>query len=75
MITVSEAIAEELHRAGVDRTFGLPGGEVLYLIDALREIGIEFTLCRHEADAGIAAAVYGKLKRTPGVVITTLGPG
>ncbi len=74
-MTVSDAVAEELQRAGVDRAFGLPGGEVLFLIDALREKGIEFTLCRHEADAGLAAAVYGKLKRVPGVVITTLGPG
>ena len=30
---------------------------------------------RHEANAGIAAAVYGKLRRQPGVVLTTLGPG
>jgi acetolactate synthase-1/2/3 large subunit len=30
---------------------------------------------RHEAHAGIAAAVYGKLRRQPGVVLTTLGPG
>src|SRR5688572_12931033 len=30
---------------------------------------------RHEANAGIAAAVYGKLKGQPGVVIATLGPG
>jgi acetolactate synthase-1/2/3 large subunit len=30
---------------------------------------------RHEANAGIAAAVYGKLTRTPGVVLATLGPG
>ncbi len=30
---------------------------------------------RHEANAGIAAAVYGKLRGQPGVVLTTLGPG
>src|SRR5688572_1504809 len=30
---------------------------------------------RHEANAGLAAAVYGKIKRQPGVVIATLGPG
>src|SRR5688572_10801733 len=30
---------------------------------------------RHEANAGIAAAVYGKLKGQPGVCIATLGPG
>lgn len=73
--TVADAVAEELARAGVDRVFGLPGGEVLQLMDAIRRQGIEFTLCRHESAAGVAAAVYGKIKGTTGVVITTLGPG
>lgn len=75
MITLAEAVADELHNAGVDRVFGLPGGEVLFFMDALRKKGIVFTLCRHESYAGIMASVYGKLKRIPGVVLTTLGPG
>jgi acetolactate synthase I/II/III large subunit len=45
------------------------------LIDELRRAGVDFVLMRHEANAGIAAAVYGKLRRQPGVVLTTLGPG
>jgi len=74
MITAS-AVAQSLKEAGVERVFGLPGGEVLVLIDELRKAGIDFVLMRHEANAGIAAAVYGKLKRQPGVVLATLGPG
>ena len=74
-VTVSDAIADELANNDVDRVFGLPGGEVLYLMDALRRRGVEFTLFRHESDAGIAAAVYGKRKGTAGVALTTLGPG
>lgn len=73
--TVADAVADELARRGVDRVFGVPGGEVLLLIDALRRHGIEYALCRHEASAGIAAAVYGKLRGTVGVVLATLGPG
>jgi acetolactate synthase-1/2/3 large subunit len=73
--TVADAIAEELQRAGIDRVFGLPGGEELVLIDALRRHGVEFVLCRHEANAGLMASVYGKLKGVPGVVVATLGPG
>jgi acetolactate synthase I/II/III large subunit len=69
------AIAKALAGAGIHKTFGLPGGEVLVLIDQLRQAGVDFVLMRHEANAGIAAAVYGKLKRQPGVVIATLGPG
>jgi len=72
---VAGAVAQALADAGITKAFGLPGGEVLVLIDELRKVGIDFVLMRHEANAGIAAAVYGKIKRQPGVVIATLGPG
>ena len=75
MATTAAAVARALAEQGIDKAFGLPGGEVLVLIDELRKAGIDFVLMRHEANAGIAAAVYGKLKRQPGVVIATLGPG
>src|SRR5204862_2884800 len=73
--TVAAATARALAAAGIDRVFGLPGGEVLVLIEELRRAGVDFVLMRHEANAGIAAAVYGKLCGRPGVVLTTLGPG
>ncbi|HMF97543.1 MAG TPA: thiamine pyrophosphate-binding protein [Vicinamibacterales bacterium] len=75
MPTTAAVIARLLSGAGIDRVFGLPGGEVLVLIDELRRAGVEFVLMRHEANAGIAAAVYGKLRGQPGVVLSTLGPG
>src|SRR5687768_2567419 len=75
MTTTAAATARLIADAGIERVFGLPGGEVLVLIDELRQAGVDFVLMRHEANAGIAAAVYGKLKRQPGVVLTTLGPG
>ena len=75
MATTAAAVARALADRGVDKAFGLPGGEVLVLIDELRKAGIDFVLMRHEANAGIAAAVYGKLTKQPGVVIATLGPG
>lgn len=75
MSTVAATVARSIAEAGIARVFGLPGGEVLVLIDELRKVGVDFVLMRHEANAGIAAAVYGKLKGQPGVVIATLGPG
>ena len=75
MTSTAAVTARLLADAGVDRVFGLPGGEVLVLIDELRRAGIDFVLMRHEANAGLAAAVYGKLRGQPGVVLTTLGPG
>jgi acetolactate synthase-1/2/3 large subunit len=73
--TVAAAVARSIAAAGIDRVFGLPGGEVLVLIDELRKVGVDFVLMRHEANAGLAAAVYGKLRGTAGVTVATLGPG
>src|SRR6266516_2460044 len=75
MHTTAAAVAKLIADAGIERVFGLPGGEILVLMDELRRAGIDFVLMRHESNAGIAAAVYGKLRRQPGVVLTTLGPG
>src|SRR5215217_7793078 len=75
MTSTAAATARVLADAGITRVFGLPGGEVLVLMDELRRAGIDFVLMRHESNAGIAAAVYGKLRGQPGVVLTTLGPG
>jgi acetolactate synthase I/II/III large subunit len=75
MMTTAAAVARTIADAGIERVFGLPGGEVLVLIDELRKAGVDFVLMRHEANAGIAAAVYGKLLGQPGVVLATLGPG
>ena len=75
MTSTAAATASVLADAGITRVFGLPGGEVLVLMDELRRAGVDFVLMRHESNAGIAAAVYGKLRGQPGVVLTTLGPG
>jgi acetolactate synthase-1/2/3 large subunit len=74
-VTVAEAIAAEIERAGIDRVFGIPGGEVLPLIEALRQQGTEFVLCNHESSAGMMASAYGRVSGQPGIVLTTLGPG
>jgi acetolactate synthase-1/2/3 large subunit len=55
--------------------FGLPGGEILDVIEAGRQAGIEFLLTRHEATASFMADVTGQIRRSPGVCVSTLGPG
>src|SRR4026207_354762 len=73
MTSTAGATARILSEAGIQRVFGLPGGEVLVLIDELRRAGIDFVLMRHEANAGLAAAVYGKLRRRPGAGLAPPG--
>jgi len=73
--TCAEVLATTLRDAGVDRMFGLPGGEILDFIEAARTVGIEFILVRHEAVAAFMADVAGQIARKPAVCVSTLGPG
>ena len=75
MTTVAQTFARELVRAGVRRVFGLPGGETLDLMEGFRQEGLTFILARHETAAAFMAATSGELTGTPGVCLTTLGPG
>lgn len=75
MPTVAQAIAATLHAAGVRHVFGLPGGETVELLDALRLQGIAFVLVHHEASAVFMADAYARITGTVGVCLTTLGPG
>lgn len=68
-------MARVLAEAGVRYVFGHPGGEVAHFIEALRREQIPFILTRHEATAAFLAASWGELSGTPGVCVSTLGPG
>lgn len=75
MKRVADLIAETLYNHGVRHAFGMPGGEVVTLIDALEKAGIRFVLCRHETAAAFMAAGEAAISGAPGLVVTTLGPG
>ncbi len=71
----ADLIVRTLKAAGVGHGFGIPSGNVLPLIEAMRTGGIEFVLTAHEGSAGFAADVMGRLTGRPGLCIATLGPG
>ena len=64
-----------LRAAGVTHGFGIPSGNVLPLMEAMRAGGLPFVLTAHEGSAGFAADVMGRLTGAPGLCIATLGPG
>src|ERR1700686_3645923 len=68
-------IVATLKSAGIARGFGIPSGNVLPLMEAIRKGGIEFVLTAHEGSAGFAADVTGRMTGAPGLCIATLGPG
>lgn len=74
-LRAADVLAKRLYAAGCRHAFGMPGGEVLTLIDALEQAGIRFVLVRHENSGGfMAEAVYHRTG-APGILVATLGPG
>ncbi len=74
-IRAADALARRLYAEGCRYAFGMPGGEVLTLVDALEDAGIEFILAKHENAAAFMAE--GTYHRTgaPGILVATVGPG
>ncbi len=80
--TGARIIAEKLSQAGCRHAFGIPGGEVLAILDGLKSVGIDFHLTKHENAAGFMAegAYHAEHAgntdhRAPAVLIATIGPG
>ncbi len=71
----ADLIVATLKAAGVARGFGIPSGNVLPLMEAMRKGGIDFVLTAHEGSAGFAADVTARLTGAPGFCLATLGPG
>ena len=68
-------VLECLKREGVDIVFGLPGGAVLPIYDALYDFeGLRHVLVRQEAAAGHAAEGYARATGKVGVCLVTSGP-
>jgi acetolactate synthase I/II/III large subunit len=68
-------VLECLKREGVDIIFGLPGGAVLPIYDALYDFeGLRHVLVRQEAAAGHAAEGYARATGKVGVCLVTSGP-
>ena len=68
-VRAAEAIVRVLEDAGIDMVFGIPGGHMGRLYDALydHQDSIRAVLVRHEQLASVMAEVYGRLTGKPGV--------
>lgn len=59
---------------GVETVFGLPGGVILPIYEALPEYPLQHILVRHEQGATHMAEGYARATGKPGVVLVTSGP-
>ena len=71
----AELIVATLRAAGVSHGFGIPSGNVLPLLEAMRAGRLPYVLTAHEGSAAFAADVMGRMTGAPGLCIATLGPG
>jgi acetolactate synthase I/II/III large subunit len=72
----ADAVLRSLEAEGVDTVFGLPGGAILPIYDALaRGTTLRHVLSRHEQGAGHMAEGYARASGRPGVAFATSGPG
>jgi len=74
-MNVAQLLVKCLEKEGVKYIFGIPGEEVLDIMDALQESSIQFITVRHEQGAAFMADAYGRLTGHAGVCLSTLGPG
>jgi acetolactate synthase-1/2/3 large subunit len=75
-INGAQAVVRSLEELGTDVVFGLPGGAVLPLYDAIYgSEKLNHILVRHEQGAGHAATGYAQVTGGVGVCIATSGPG
>src|SRR5450432_2029076 len=76
-LTGAEAVIRSLETCGVEVCFGIPGGAILPIYDALAstKTKIKHVLVRHEQGAGHMAQGYARATGRVGVAMATSGPG
>ncbi len=71
----SSSIVRALENAGVEHAFGVQGGAIMPVYDALWDSDIEHITMAHEQGASHAADAYGVVAGAPGICLATSGPG
>ncbi|WP_128223739.1 biosynthetic-type acetolactate synthase large subunit [Halobacteriaceae archaeon SHR40] len=74
--TGAESVVAGLQNAGVEHLFGVQGGAIMPVYDALYEHEeMDHITMAHEQGAAHAADAYGIVRGKPGVCLATSGPG
>ena len=73
--TTVEEMAASFQEMGTPFIVGHPGGESVELIDAAKAQGIRFILMKQEVAGAMLASTWGEISGSPGVCLSTRGPG
>jgi acetolactate synthase-1/2/3 large subunit len=75
----ADLLVECLIQEEVPFVFGIPGGQLCPILDAIRrfgaDAGLQFVMTRHEQAAAHMADAYARVTGKPGVCMGTVGPG
>ncbi|MEL7059404.1 MAG: thiamine pyrophosphate-dependent enzyme [Acidobacteriota bacterium] len=74
-VSTVDAFVTQLHAWGVEEAFGVSGGAIALLFDAIVSSPIQLRHFRHESGAAFAACEASFASDRPTVVFTTTGPG
>lgn len=75
-MTVADVVVSRIAQDGIETVFGLTGGGIMYLIDAIaRSPQVQLQPVHHEEFAGVAADGYARSGKPYGVAFATTGPG
>jgi acetolactate synthase-1/2/3 large subunit len=75
MSTTVEVMADAFKEAGTPFLVGHPGGESVELMEAARQRDMRFILMKQETAGAMLAATWGEITGSPGVCLSTRGPG
>jgi acetolactate synthase-1/2/3 large subunit len=75
MTTTVEVLAAAFRDAGTPFIVGHPGGESVELMEAARQRQMRFLLMKQEVAGAMLAATWGDLTGSPGICLSTRGPG
>ncbi|PSQ26998.1 acetolactate synthase, large subunit, biosynthetic type [Halobacteriales archaeon QS_9_68_17] len=73
--TGAASVVTALENAGVEYLFGVQGGAIMPVYDALYDSDLNHVTMAHEQGAAHAADAYGIVSGDPGVCLATSGPG
>ena len=73
--TGADSVVAALENAGAETAFGVQGGAIMPVYDALYESEVNHVTMAHEQGAAHAADAYGVVTGEPGVALATSGPG
>ena len=75
MSTTVEVLAAAFKDAGTPFIVGHPGGESVELMEAARQLQMRFLLMKQEVAGAMLASTWGDITGSPGVCMSTRGPG